>query len=310
MYSALKCDRLTYKKDVLIFQTMAKIEEAKKKKTKTKKTKAKKKVTKKKKKVRKKPGVKPKMFAKDPKDLITAMGAQDELTHQAEVLRSEWVMLSDGEDLPFTFLTQIKGYSHNQARSIIRNSGGVSEWKSQKAKFSEKITTKMAEAHVDKMVEVQDTHIAASKLGLAKAIELMTKMKIEPARSSKGKIIRDGKGNPVQKGFRSIELLNCMSVIEKSQNVYRKAMGLSNDEGGLAQILEVVRLNKIGAPQVNVQNNIQINEAEQKSVNPVLEKLDYDQVMVLIEARRKADKKEKREEARELKDVNEVEDVR
>jgi hypothetical protein len=80
-----------------------------------------------------------------------------------------------------------------------------------------------------------------------------------------------------------------MAAIEKAQMIYRKAMGLPNDEGGLQQILDKVT-------QVNIQNNItNIHGAaapESEKVKELEKQLSVDDIMDLVKLKREMRKKE------------------
>jgi hypothetical protein len=208
------------------------------------------------------------------------MGGQEKLKHDAHILMMEWAWKFP-ELTPTQFLITRRFYSERQAEEIIRVSGGTRLWDTEKNKVLDKISETVIKRHIDKIVETNDQHIAASKLGMAKAIEMLTKLNIVV------ELDKDGKVN--KKTMRSIDLVNCMNAIEKAQIIYRRAMGIPNDESGIAQVLEKVA-------QVTVNNNVQVNntvvQAPQKSeLQKKLEQLDYDDVMEVIEMRREAKKK-------------------
>lgn len=224
---------------------------------------------------------------------IVELGGKDKIAHDSQILRLEWA-IKYPTLTPAEFLLDIKGYSHQQTSKIIETTGGMSEWLLEKNNVLDKMTESVVKRHIDIIAEVQETHIKASKVGLAKAIEFLAKLSIEPARDADGKMIMDGKGKPVWKGYRSIDLVNIMNSIEKAQVIYRRAMGLGNDEGGMAQILE-----KIG--QLNVQQNVQqnhlhIHEAPQSELATKIEKeMSYDDLLEFIEFRREQKKKQESE---------------
>jgi len=116
----------------------------------------------------------------------------------------------------------------------------------------------------------------------------LSRLSIDPAKDKDGKIIKDGDGKIVWKGFRSIDLLNVMSAIEKAQQIYRRSMGFPNDEGGMAQILEKVAL---------IQNNTQIivhegdrPVVEKSEKEKAIDELSYDDIMEFVEFRREQKK--------------------
>jgi hypothetical protein len=226
-----------------------------------------------------------------PKDAIRIeLGGVDKIAHDAQILRLEWAIKYPTMS-PREFLQDVKGYSFSQIRLILEKTGTAEEWNREKNAVLDRMTESVVKRHIDIIAEVQETHIKASKVGLAKAIEFLSKLSVEPAKDSDGRMIMDGNGRPVWKGYRSIDLMNIMSSIEKAQVIYRRAMGLGNDEGGMAQILE-----KIG--QLNVQQNVQenhlhIHEAPQSELGQKIEKeMSYDDLLEFIEFRREQKKKQ------------------
>lgn len=87
---------------------------------------------------------------------------------------------------------------------------------------------------------------------------------------------------PVYRGFRSIDLLNCMSALEKAQQIQRRAQGLSNDVG-MAQLSEAIKNSK----QINVTVENMTVEAKPKSkMEAIIDALEYEDIAVLIKERR------------------------
>lgn len=223
-------------------------------------------------------------------EITVDIGGMDKIAHDSQLLRLEWA-IKYPQLSPFEFLTEIKSYSAAQATRIITATGTLADWNQEKATVLDKMTESVVKRHIDIIAEVQETHVKASKVGLAKAIEFLSKLSIEPAKDADGKIIVDGKGKPVWKGFRSIDLLNIMSSIEKAQAIYRKAMGLPNDESGMAQILEKVS-------QLNIQqNHLHIHEApgaapKTELTMKVEKEMSYDDLLEFIEFRREQKRKQ------------------
>lgn len=204
------------------------------------------------------------------------LGGKEKWAHELEILQLEWAIKYPAMK-PTVWMREIKGYSADQAKNILSHAPEPT-WQNQKAKVLDKMTESLVKRHIDLVAEVQEQHISASKLGLARAIEML---------SNNGVRVRRKDGKEYTMPLRSVDLLNAMSAIEKAQNIYRKAMGLPNDEGGLAQILEKVQQVTI---QQNIQNNVQNNTtivSENTTVSPELaKKLDYDTVLEFIEYRR------------------------
>ena len=229
------------------------------------------------------------------KTIKREMGGVDKLAHDINLLKIEWA-IKFPLLTPRLFLLEKKGYSIKQADTILGTSGGAGEWRVERVKILDKMTETTVMRHIDVMAEVQETHIKASKVGLAKAVEMLAKFSIEPAKDKKGKMIMDGNGKPVFRGFRSIDLLNVMSAIEKSQAIYRKAMGLPNDEGGMAQLLERVQVNT----QINIHPTEEVPK-EKTDKEKAVDELSYDDIMEFIEFRREQKARLVAQEAEESK---------
>lgn len=214
-------------------------------------------------------------------------GGKDKLAHDTEILIMEWAFFYPNHS-PTAYLTDVKGYAETQKNHIFRVVA-PGDWPARRQMAQDKLTGELIKRHVDTMAKVQDEHISASKLGLARAVQMLASGNTELIKKD-GKVVLDAAGNPKFKQFRSVDLLNCMTAIEKAQNIYRRAMGLPNDEGGLQQILnKLERMRE--APQVNfnLTQNTQINQSQTNvQVVPPTQPTDlgYDDIMLLIEAKR------------------------
>lgn len=205
---------------------------------------------------------------------------------EADLLHLEWVFKYPTLS-PTAYLGTIKGYSKYEVNDLLARLPPP-EWYARKEKIGDEITADLIKRHTHVIAEVQEQHIRASNVGLAKAIEMIAKMSIDPLMDDDGKIKVDPKtGKPLYKGFRSIDLLNCLSSIKIAQEIYRKAMGLPNDGEGLAQILDKL---------VPVQNSTQINISVESEKDKKMNELSYDDLMLLIEHKREALKKEEEKE--------------
>jgi hypothetical protein len=210
-------------------------------------------------------------------------GGKERWVHDIEILVTEWAFFFPNHS-PTDFLMSCKGYSLSQAQSIL-GQYPASEWPKKREAAVDKLTEGLVRRHVDKMAEIQEQHISASKLGLAQALKMLAGGGTELLKDQDGKILLDTKGNPRYKQFRSIDLVNCMTAIEKAQTVYRRAMGLPNDEGGLQQILnKVEKMQELRHQTLNVQINQTINA--EPDGKPTVADLTYEDIMMLIEAKR------------------------
>jgi len=212
------------------------------------------------------------------------VGGKEKWVHDIEMLSTEWAFFFPNHS-PYDFLVSCKGYAPTQATGILGHMP-ASQWPARREAAVDKLTEGLVKRHVDKMAEVQETHISASKLGLAQAIKMLASGGTEVLKDQDGRLLLDSKGNPRFKQFRSIDLVNCMTAIEKAQTVYRRAMGLPNDEGGLQQILNKVEKMQELRHQttLNLQiNNTQINSDDGK---PTVADISYEDILLLIEAKR------------------------
>jgi len=177
--------------------------------------------------------------------------------------------LTGGTDAPLTFMTTTKSIPVEAARRylLLIPSG---EWYARKKIVQDTTTATVVKRHVDIVAEMNDRHISSAKLGMAKAIEFLTKMKIEER--------RDKYGRPYFHGFKPNDLRQLMEVIEKAQKIHRLALGLNADEGSI-QIWQNI------TNTLNTHGNVHEGEHEVK----VLEsKLTYDEIKKLIQAEEKA----------------------
>lgn len=240
---------------------------------------------------------KTKLRAKDQKtgELVDYVGGTDKLKHDGEILQLEWAikfpMLS-----PKDFLLIEKVYSVVQTNDILHQTGGESEWQLKRAEIQNKLTETVVKRHIDQMAEVQELHVRASKLSLMKAIDMINRMQVEPYKDSDGKLVVDPTTKkPIYRGFRSIDLLNCTSSIEKAQQIYRRAMGIPNEHNGIAQIMEQINAQKVQHNSVEINNiNLTVNpkkaEAEKK-LEDFMEQLEYDDLREFVEYRRQQQNK-------------------
>jgi hypothetical protein len=211
------------------------------------------------------------------------VGGKERWVHDIEILVTEWAFFFPNH-LPKQFLMDCKGYSVSQADSILGQYPAL-QWHPKREAAVDKLTEGLVRRHVDKMAEIQEQHISASKLGLAQAIKMLASGGTELLKDKDNKIQLDANGNPRYKQFRSFDLVNCMTAIEKAQHIYRRAMGLPNEEGGLQQILnKVEKMQELRHQTLNVQiNQIRTEASDGK---PTVADLSYEDIMMLIEAKR------------------------
>lgn len=212
------------------------------------------------------------------------LGGVDRDRHDANILRLEWA-IKFPLLTPQEFLLHEKDYSVSQAHRIFEVSGGESEWRDERDKLLNGVTETMIKRNVDKLVEMNDTHIKLSQLGLAKVAEMLTKLQCDPVLDADGKMMIDPRTKrPIYRGFRSIDLVNCMTALNQASTIQRRAYGLANDVGQ-QQIAEAMKASS--APTtINIQNNMTITEAPQTKMEQIIEKLEYEDIAEMIKQRR------------------------
>lgn len=211
------------------------------------------------------------------------VGGKERLTHDAEILRLEWAIKYSNMP-PYRWLQEVKDYSEGQAQAIVNHGGGLEEWQREKERVLDRMTESVVKRHIDQMAEVQETHVKSSKLGLARAVQMLTeggRHLVSPKTGLK-KLSEDGR--PIVMPLTPKELLTCMGTIEKAQTIYRRAMGLPNDEGGLAQIIDKIQASNVTQ---NIQNNITIHESPKESEAEVMARtMTEEQIEAFVEFRR------------------------
>jgi hypothetical protein len=218
---------------------------------------------------------------------IAEVGGIDRIEREGMVLQLDWAIRFPLLK-PIEYLVAERGYSVAQANSILHETGGEDDWVLRRTEIQNKVTETVVKRHVDQIAEFNDTFLKASKVGLAKALEMMTKFSIEAVKDSDGKLILDPKTKkPVYRGFRSIDLLNTLSAIKIAQEIYRKGLGINDGDAGMAQLLEKVdEMNQQQRIQINQQVNLTVNpakhEAEQK-LESFVRQMSYDDIRAFVE---------------------------
>lgn len=222
-------------------------------------------------------GFTPRDLEDSSRPLVTASDpGQDRFAHEVSILMTEWAI--SGADLsPTQWLREIKGYSASQSDALVLAGGKASEWKKKRNSITSQISEKIIKRHVDLLVEMQDTFIKASKLGLANAVKQMSEPKMVFEKDPlTGKIRR-------KEGLSPKENLDCLNAIKSAQEIYRKALGLGECDGGLQEVLTQLE-------RVKQEPTIQKEEIEPESISgvadPRFETLTYDDIFDLVEFRR------------------------
>jgi hypothetical protein len=218
------------------------------------------------------------------------MGGLSRIEREGEILQIDWAIRFPSLT-PLEYLTAEKGYSVSQATTVLHESGGADDWEVKRAEIQNRITETVVKRHVDQIAEFNDMYIKGAKVGLAKALEMLTKLSIDQVRDADGNVMIDPKTKrPVYKGFRSIDLLNIMNSLKLSQDIHRRSMGINDGEGGMAQVLEqVTQMNEMKAREMNITNNT-INlmmtpgraEAEQK-IETFVKTMSYEDIRAFVD---------------------------
>ena len=193
-----------------------------------------------------------------------------------EYLMLEWAILYSTMS-PGPYLKGIKGYSEDQCNTIL-GTKPVKQWFDRKEELQNKVTETLVVRHIDLIAEVQDRHIKASNLAMAKATQMLLK----------GTPIVDENGNPVlnklkvqgHKPLKSSDILNITVALKNVQDTYRKAMGFK-DEEGITQIVEkvqMIQVNNTAIQPESVGGEVVVVE-ERKTA---LDGLSHDEVKALV----------------------------
>lgn len=125
---------------------------------------------------------------------------------------------------PREFLATIKRYDPEMIKTIIRICP-VTSWLEKREQVLNLTTSSMVKRHIDYIAEMNDVHMKAGKLIIAKAVEMMSRLKVEEH--------VDAEGRRSFRGFRPSDLNRLSQAIAVAQSIQRKALGLPNDEGSV-----------------------------------------------------------------------------
>ena len=168
--------------------------------------------------------------------------------------------------------------NQNQVYRVLKQAP-KEEWEAERSQLLDSLTSDLVKRQIDLIAENQERHISGANVALARAIEMLSKGSMELVKTDK-------RGNVKRTVFplRSSDILNLAGAIEKAQQIYRRAMGLANDEGGMAQLLEKVNQLKTEVIHNNLQINIQ--QPQCAATEKLASQLTYDQVLELINIRK------------------------
>lgn len=228
-----------------------------------------------------------------PEELLWQVGGNDAKAWTAGLLKNEWSMKYSSMDVR-RYLEDIKGYTVAQATRIIHEIP-KDEWHSTREDLLDTITTDLIKRQIDLIAEVQASHINSANTLLTRVTDILSKnvMKMrkkekDPADATKSIWV------DVDAPLRSVDILNLATSLEKAQQIYRRAMGLPNDEGGLAQIIEKLNIMQETSKrntQINIQNNLHIHPQKKNKVDELAESLQYEDIMEFVKYNRERARK-------------------
>jgi len=215
------------------------------------------------------------------KESLLEIGGQDLTGWATHLLKVEWATKYSSTSIR-DYLINVRGLSHKQYNQIMVHAPKP-EWDAEREKLLDGITSDLVKRQVDLIAENQERHISGANIALARAIEMLSNGSIEIVKTDK-----DGNVKRTVLPLRSSDIMNLATAIEKAQQIYRRAMGLPNDESGMAQLIE--KINQMKSEQV-IQNNLQINIQQPGNpgvthVEQLAQQLSYDQILEFINYRR------------------------
>ena len=198
-----------------------------------------------------------------------------------ESLATEWAIHYPNFSV-LKYMTEIKGYTIGDYQRLIKHYP-VPRWQETRKSIAESITRNVLDKHISLATEVNEAFITGAKLSMGKAIEMLRAGRLEVTKVGGGTYIRN---------LKSIDLLNCTNALKTSQDVWRKALGINDNEG-------MVQLTQVFGQQNNLEVNIDETPEDLKKLE---EKLSLEDIQTLIEARRDQIREE------EVSDTTEVVD--
>lgn len=202
-------------------------------------------------------------------DKFKAVTTESKLT-ELEMLITEWCIKYPPSMSPHKFLREVKHFSNPKVASYIKAAPTVL-WQERRREYQNMITKDMVKGQLDFVTEMNDMHIRASKLGLAKAVELLTKMVIEP--------FKDKNGTICFSKFKPSDVKSCLESIAIAQRIQRTALGLPSDEGSIT-VWNQLNIN------ARAQDQLAEGDGNHASISQVENAFSYDELKVLIEAQR------------------------
>lgn len=198
-------------------------------------------------------------------------------------LQMEWALFHPNESVHH-FIRTIKGYSDGQMKNMLLHAP-TSEWKEQRELLKNRLAKEVAQRHIDKIAKMNDEHIKAGRLGLAKGLQLL---------ANGVDVLVKKTGTKFNRSLYPQEFQFVMNGLKTAQQMYRTSMGLSSDGEGMQQVLEELKRR-----DQSIQNNIQVNiknaapdESGVTELKQLMESLNREEIRLFVERKRASLKKE------------------
>lgn len=198
---------------------------------------------------------------------------QLEEKEKIELLILEWCIKYPSIS-PKKYIMDVKHLSRSfyvRAMDIIP----AAEWRVRLQDYKTSLAETVTKEHFNNIAKVNDTHIQASKLSIAKIIEKLAKG-VRVYQKKDGSLLEIGQRECYPK-----EINDLTNALKTAQSVYRTAVGLPNEEGSI-QILEKLQAEKM---QVNINVNGEGKESE-TDLTKTLKSMSYDDLMTIIEMKK------------------------
>ena len=156
-----------------------------------------------------------------------------------QLLMTEWAITSKGS--VFGWLQETKGFSNEQVKTLLKRRP-VPQWHRIQEYVQNHYSNSLVKRHMEQAAQLNDQHMMAAKLGMAKAMEFLSKMSVEQK--------LDKHGRPYFAHFRTTDLKNCMETISLAQKITRTALGLPTDEGSVHIWQKIQQTINLTAPTV------------------------------------------------------------
>lgn len=191
------------------------------------------------------------------------------------------------------YLIRVKEFTPNQYSKFM-DWAPLPEWDQKREQLQNAITSELLKRHVDAAAEVQDVFLKTTKLGVARVLELLSKTPVTDR--PEYVMVTDPDVAPTMAprqskvkrySLRSVDLMNCMQALKIAQEIYRKAMGITDESDSIAAVIEQMSgLAGITLNQVNIHSTTIHSKLSDKAREKIAA-LDYDGIEAMIAEKRK-----------------------